>query len=181
NSTDDCSRQGNSEKESIARGKFCLEECPLTVGAHCTWKGPLLHMKKHVMEAHGKYARVGSESTSVLNDVSNTSGYSLVIFAFEQVFLQRSRLQDCKFHTAVQYIGPKDNAPKYRYEFELSSSKGHHKIVIGNKTHSDADDLHSLNRAGKCVRLDHDVIKRFMYDDKLPYKLRLYKIEDEKF
>ena len=136
-------------------------------------------MQKHVMDAHGRYVRVGAESTSILNDVSNTPGYSLVVFAFDQVFLQRSRLQDCKFYSAVQYVGPKENAFKYRYEFELCSNKGYYKITVGCLTHSDADDLQSVNKAGKCVRLDYDVIKRYMYEDKLPYKLRIYKLEDD--
>ncbi|XP_069689592.1 E3 ubiquitin-protein ligase sina-like isoform X2 [Periplaneta americana] len=156
-------------------------ECPLSLGSHCAWKGPLSVIKKHVIESHGRYARIGAESTSVLNDVSNTPAYSLVIFAFDQVFLQKSRLQDCKFYSAVQYIGPKENASKYRYEFQLSTSKGHHKILVGNMTYSDSEDLQSVNKAGNCVRLDYDIIKRFMYDDKLPYKLRLFRIDDDNF
>jgi hypothetical protein len=131
------------------------------------------------MDSHGRYVRVGAESTSVLNDVSDTPGYSLVIFSFDQVFLQKSRLQDCRFYSAVQYIGPREHTCKYRYEFELSTGKGYQKIVVGNLVYSNCED--GVNRGGNCVRLDYDVIKRFMYEDKLPYKLRLYKIDEEVF
>jgi hypothetical protein len=133
------------------------------------------------MDSHGRYVRVGAESTSVLNDVSNTPGYSLVIFAFDEVFLQKSRLQDCKFYSAVHYIGPIENARKYRFEFELSTGKGHQKIMVGHLVLGESKDFHSVNRDGNCVRLDYDVIKQFMYDDKLPYKLRLFEIVEEVF
>ncbi|KDR14083.1 E3 ubiquitin-protein ligase sina-like isoform X2 [Zootermopsis nevadensis] len=153
--------------------------CPMAQGSHCTWKGPLSLIKKHVMDSHGRYVRIGAESTSVLNDVSDTPGYSLVIFAFDQVFLQKSRMQDSKFYSAVQYIGPKEHASGYRYEFQLSTAKGHQKIVVGNLVYSICEDLRQVNLHGNCVRLDHDVIKRYMYEDKLPYKLRLYRIEED--
>ena len=153
-------------------------ECPLSAPSHCSWKGPSSLLMKHVMDAHRRYVRVGSESCSVLNDVSNTPGYTLIVYAFDQMFLQRSRLQDCKFFSAVQYCGPKENASKYRFEFELCSAKGHFKVIVGCLTHSDAEDLQTINKAGKCVRLDYDVIKRYMYDDKLPYKLRIYQVEN---
>lgn len=156
-------------------------ECPLAQGAHCTWKGPLILIQKHVMDAHRRYLRIGAESTSVLNGVSNTPGYSLVIFAFEHVFLQKSRLQGSKFYSALQYIGPKENATKFRYEFELSAKRGHQKLIVGNLVYSQSKDFTSVVRAADCVRLDYDVIKRFMYDDKLPYKLRLYRIDEEVF
>jgi hypothetical protein len=133
------------------------------------------------MEAHRRYVRIGAESASILNGVSCTPGFSLVIFAFEQVFLQKSRLQDCKFYSALQYIGPKEGAAKFRYEFELSTKRGHQKLIVGNPVYSQSKDFTSVVRAGDCVRLDYDVIKRFMYEDKLPYKLRLYRIEEEVF
>jgi hypothetical protein len=133
------------------------------------------------MDAHRRYVRIGVESTSVLNDVSNTPGYSLVIFAFEEVFLQKSRLQDCKFYSVLQYIGPKENATKFRYEFELSTKRGHQKLIMGNLVHSQSEDFTSVVRAGDCVRVEYDVIKRFMYEDKMPYKLRLYRIDEEVF
>jgi flagellar basal body rod protein FlgB len=136
-------------------------------------------MKKHVTEAHRRYMRVGAESTSVLNNVSNTPGYSLVIFAFEEVFLQKSRLHEKKFYSAVQYIGPKENASKYRYEFQLSTGNEHQKLIVGHLVLSSSDQLQDVNKDGNCVRLDYDVIKRFMYEDKLPYKLRLYKIDED--
>jgi hypothetical protein len=131
------------------------------------------------MDAHRRYVRIGTESTSILNNVSNTPGYSLVIFAFEEVFLQKSRLQDCKFYSALQYIGPKENASKFRYEFELSTKRDHQKVIMGNLVFSQSKDFHSVLRATDCVRLDYDVVKRFMYEDKLPYKLRLYRIDEE--
>jgi hypothetical protein len=133
------------------------------------------------MEVHRRYVRVGAESTSVLNNVSLTPGYSLVIFAFEEVFLQKSRLHDGKFCSSVQYIGPEENAAKYRYEFQLTTGREHQKLIVGHLVHSNAEDLQSVNRGGNCVRLDYDVIKRFMYEDKLPYKLRLYKTDEEDF
>jgi E3 ubiquitin-protein ligase SIAH1 len=154
-------------------------DCPLSHCAHCVWKGPLNLMKKHVTEAHRRYMRVGAESTSVLNNVSNTPGYSLVIFAFEEVFLQKSRLHEKKFYSAVQYIGPKENASKYRYEFQLSTGNEHQKLIVGHLVLSSSDQLQDVNKDGNCVRLDYDVIKRFMYEDKLPYKLRLYKIDED--
>lgn len=156
-------------------------QCPLSHGSHCVWKGPLSIMRKHVMEVHGRYVRVGAESTSVLNDVSSTPGYSLVILAFDQVFLQKSRLHGGKFYSTVQYIGPKEEAAKYRYEFKLSTGSEHQKLIVGHLVHSNTEDLQRVSRAGNCVRLDHDVIKRFMYEDKLPYKLRLYKTDEAIF
>jgi hypothetical protein len=152
-------------------------ECPLVHGSHCAWKGPHSLIKKHVMESHVRYVREGSQSVSILNDVSSTPGYSMVIFAFGQVFLQKCRMQDCQFYSAVQYIGPKENASKYRFEFELSTSNGHHKVLVGDLVTSDSEDMQSVRRAGRCVMLDHNVIKCFMYEDKLPYKLRLYEVD----
>jgi hypothetical protein len=132
-----------------------------------------------VTDLHGRYVRVGPESASVLNGVSVTPGYSLLIFAFDQVFLQKSRLQDCKFYSSVQCIGSRELARDYRYEFELSRDKGHQKVVVGNLVYSHCEDLQAVNRSGNCVRLDYDVVRRFMYDDKLPYKLRLFKIDEQ--
>jgi len=123
--------------------------------------------------------RVGAESTSVLNNVSDTPGYSLVIFAFDEVFLQKSRLHEKKFYSAVQYIGPKENASKYRYEFQLSTGNEHQKLIVGHLVRSSYEQLQNVDKDGNCVRLDYDVVKRFMYEDKLPYKLRLYKIDED--
>jgi hypothetical protein len=100
-----------------------------------------------------------------------------VIFAFGNVFLYQQRLHTIKrvFYIVVQYVGPQEEACRFKYEVELRSGSGAQKMtVIGNVTQHYQQDIEALYEAGNCVTLDYDAVKN-VAEDKLVYSVRVFK------
>ncbi|XP_023721054.1 E3 ubiquitin-protein ligase sina isoform X2 [Cryptotermes secundus] len=100
-----------------------------------------------------------------------------VIFAFGKVFLYQQRLHTIKrvFYIVVQYVGPEEEASRFKYEVELRSGSGAQKMtVIGNVTLHYYQDINAVYEAGNCVTLDYDVVKN-VAEDKLIYSVKVFK------
>jgi hypothetical protein len=100
-----------------------------------------------------------------------------VIFAFGEVFRYRQRLNTIQkvFYILVQYVGPQEEASRYKYEVELCSRSGAQKVtVIGNVTLHYQQDTDAVYEAGNCVTLDYDVVKS-VAEGSLGYSVRVFK------
>jgi hypothetical protein len=99
------------------------------------------------------------------------------MFAFGKVFLYRQRLHTNKrvFYIVVQYVGPEEEASRFKYEVELRSGSGAQKMtVIGNVTLHYHQDIDAVYEAGNCVTLDYDVVKN-VAEGNLVYSVRVFK------
>ncbi|XP_021913702.1 E3 ubiquitin-protein ligase sina-like [Zootermopsis nevadensis] len=131
--------------------------CPL----ECQWTGLRGEIWRHVSQTHREKILEGRgnncrwELPLVVKDTR-------AIFAFGEVFLYRQRLHTIKklFYVVVQYIGPIEDASKYKYEVEFCSSSGDQKVrVMGNITLGLYEDINAVYESGNCVTLDYDVVK----------------------
>ena len=96
-----------------------------------------------------------------------------IIFAFDEVFRYRLRLHTIKktFYIAVQFLGPASEAPKFKYEVEVS---GEQKVVVmGNPTLEEQLNLDDVFESGSCVTLDYDLVKSVGQGKQLVYSIKL--------
>ena len=77
-------------------------------------------------------------------------------------------------YAAVTYIGPVQNAMKYRYEFQLYS-KSSSKVLFTNPVVSDTCNINDLFNNGQAVILSYKVLKQFMDEEKkLSWRLKIF-------
>jgi hypothetical protein len=86
-----------------------------------------------------------------------------------------------KFFGAVQYVGTKENAAKYKYEFEFSSKNPNGmKIKFSRNTHSDTESIDDVFTSQDCLCISILVTEHFVKEDILRFCLKVIKSEEDK-
>ncbi|PNF19731.1 hypothetical protein B7P43_G14772 [Cryptotermes secundus] len=159
----------------------CLDTCPYEpeygCPLECSWTGRHSELGKHLSERHSDKILEGTGGQSCRWDLPLSVKDTRVIFAFGKVFLYQQRLHTIKrvFYIVVQYVGPEEEASRFKYEVELRSGSGAQKMtVIGNVTLHYYQDINAVYEAGNCVTLDYDVVKN-VAEDKLIYSVKVFK------
>jgi len=77
----------------------------------------------------------------------------------------------------VQYIGQKEKAAKFEYEFEFYSKGNNRTATFKNKVQAEDDDLDKIYESGDCLVLDLSVLKYFVTEkNQLFYNFKLQKV-----
>jgi len=64
------------------------------------------------------------------------------------------------FHVVVRYIGPAENAAKYKYRVEFVNKDNTEGVTVMHLTRSADEDLDDIYRSGNCGKLHYDVLFR---------------------
>jgi len=119
----------------------------------------------------------------VANHNFNASGFSThLISIFDELFWYHFRQDSSKgkWCQAVQYIGAKSKANKYRYTLEfgpVAEDFLKRSIVYSSLTHSDEENMDYSLKFSYCFSTDLNSVKHFVSkDNSLKFKLKIEKI-----
>jgi hypothetical protein len=117
----------------------------------------------------------------VRNHDFNIRGFSTqLVSIYDQLFWYHFRQDDGKWCQAVQYVGAKQNASKYKYTIEfgpVAEDSLKRSIVYSSVTHNDEESMDYIFKSSQSFCTDLNSIKHFVAKDKsLRFKLKIERI-----
>lgn len=144
--------------------QYAPQICPVTKieTETCGWSGNFSEMKKHLGEAHeNNCLPVSCLQPIFLSDVDDSKVSFRFLFYDDEIFFCRFRIKDDLFRGVVNYVGPAQKEPKYRYKIKLFNEETQEvvsfRLALKNFTECDVDPLDS----GNCVTVHRDLINGF--------------------
>lgn len=161
-------------------------ECLAGKAKGCTWKGRRSELWTHVRQHHADQAmfwRKESQLFHVAKHDFNASGFSThLISFFDELFWYHFRQDSSKdkWCQAVQYIGAKNKASKFRYTLQfgpVAEDFLKRSIVYSSVTHSDEENMDHTLKFSYSFSTDLNSVKHFVAkDNSLRFKLKIEKI-----
>lgn len=146
-------------------------------GILCLWQGPKSEMKRHIDMNHKDRVTEAITTLAVyIRQFKPTYRYCKVIYALGEIFYQQFDVSGQNFYFVVQYVGPEEEASKFKYEIKLKSLCGAEKIQVTQVTQSIKVNIHDIRQSGKCIKLHYDVVKNFLEDNDLKFEFGIHKI-----
>ena len=169
-------------REHQHRCHYRQEKCPVykLPNVKCSWTGSYSDMKEHLMEKHcgDCYEYVGGKFR-VLKNIAAPMSLSQFVFALNEIFLLRFQTTNDTLYAVLLYIGPAENAAKYKYKVEFFN-KGHtESVAVMNTTRSFDEKLDDIFKSGSCGKLHYDVVRRLSDEmSKLKFKIEILRVGD---
>jgi E3 ubiquitin-protein ligase SIAH1 len=150
-------------REHQEKCRYRPQICPVVKLARgsCSWVGIYSDIKGHLKEQHhdlccdyveGKFRYV--------KDINIPACVSDFIFALNEVFYVRFEGRSNTFYAVLQYIGPAENAAKYRYKVEFVNKDKTEGLTVMHLTRSFAENLGDIFKSGNCGKLQFDRLSR---------------------
>jgi E3 ubiquitin-protein ligase SIAH1 len=157
--------------EEMFLGKFIKEHqavcphgthsCPLgrvpEIG--CDWCGQHVELVTHLESQHED--RVCSDAT-FLSPETNAS--ASIVLAHNEIFIFYKCFRDSKCYCIVQLFGTSAQASEFKYKVRLRAENKVEKLSQVNLVRSITEEFDAAFTAGRCVRLDEEVISRYVVD-----------------
>jgi len=101
------------------------------------------------------------------------------IFAYNEIFISLFLTKNSIFYAVLLYVGPSENAAKYKYKVEFVNKDSTEGVAVMHLTRSAGEDLDELCRSGKCGKWDYDVLSRLTDEqNNLKFKLEIIRVGD---
>ena len=160
--------------------KMCLHqeiyECAIGKyeNQNCCWRGTKSDIWSHVQKTHPmKIFYVGNIECVIKNFNPHDSFMStFLIKTQDEIFwlYNREDKNTGKFMGAVQYIGSKLNASKFRYEIEFhSKGESDFKVKFSRSTHTYEEQIDDVFDSEKCMCVSSKLVNNFTSSDKTLY------------
>jgi hypothetical protein len=147
---------------------YQTHKCLLGHPHSCPWEGLRTDILQHAKEIHEVYAfDTRLDRFSKYEDWKETMEGAVLCTLSEEIFLLRKKRDSDKrkYYEAVQYIGPAENASKYRFEHHLVSPGGHKEMTVTCPAFSNTESMEQIIETGKCFIIDYDTAKAFVGRD----------------
>jgi hypothetical protein len=129
------------------------------------------------------YWRKQTQMIHVATHDFSISGFSThLISIFDELFWYHFRQDSTngKWVQAVQYIGAKNKASRYKYTLEfgpMAEDVLKRSIVYSSLTHTDEETMDYILKFSQCFSIDLNSVKHFVAkDNSLKFKLKIEKI-----
>jgi hypothetical protein len=152
----------------------------------CTWKGRRSDLWSHVQHKHGRLAMRWRKETQLFrvsnHDFSLSGTSTQLISVLDQLFWYQFRQDSSKnkWCQAIQYIGSKTQAVKYKYTLEfgpVAEDSLKRSIVYSRVTHPDEEHIDSIFKSSDCFSADLNSIKYFVArNNSLQFKVKIERI-----
>jgi len=87
------------------------------------------------------------------------------------------RSRDKRFYAVLLYVGPSENAAKFKYKVEFVNKDDTEGVTVMHLTRSSGEDLDQLYNSCKCGMLRYDVVSRLKDEEgNLKFKLGIVRI-----
>jgi len=130
-------------------------------GMQCDWTGNHNEVKNHLMENHIEMCLdYGEVELSPFLLMCSRAWCNKFVFIYDEVFFRRFCWRNGMFYAVVQYIGPPENAAKYKYRVEFVNTDNTEGVTVTHLARSFGENLYDIFKAGNCVKLHYDVVSR---------------------
>lgn len=160
---------------------YRLYRCEYGRPGGCSWLGRRWQILDHMREAHENILILLENNFCKITDflLYDHDLTTQVIMAHGELFWFRHQKDSSKFKffCAVQYIGPEENAAKYRYEikFDWKNPSGM-KFKFSRNTHKDTDFINDIFNSEDCLCVSTLMTEKFMgKDENLRFILKINK------
>ena len=147
----------------------------------CGWSGSLENLKKHLTEEHKDWTHdyKGTFMTGLV-DINPGRRYCYIIFALDEVFYRYFSVKDGNLYGVLMYVGPKENADKYRYRITFNNNN--ESLSVSHVTRSISENIEEVRQSGKCIKLHFDVVKNFINTkNNLKFKMEIVRADEVYF
>ena len=169
-------------REHQHRCHYRPQTCPVYKhpNVECSWTGSYNDIKEHLMEEHhdGCYEYVDG-NFRVLENIKPYMILSQFVFALNEVFFLRFQVNSDTLYTVLLYIGPAENAAKYKYNVKFVNKDDTESVTVMQLTRSFDENLDDILKSGNCVKLHFDMVSRLeTKEGGLKYKTAIFPVGD---
>jgi hypothetical protein len=157
--------------------KLAIEDCTW-IGNHCSWTGNYSDINGHLQENHASYCTEYEEGGMKLFFRTAHVNYpSRFLIAYNEIFYF-SCLEKYKiFYFVVLYVGPAENAAKYKYKVEFVNEDNTVGVTVMHLTRSADENVDEICRSDNCGKLHYGYVKRFINEfSELCFKIEILKV-----
>jgi len=169
-------------REHQHRCDYRPQTCPVykLPNVKCGWTGSYNGIKKHLMEEHrGDCYEYVDGMYRVLKNIAAPMSLSQFVFALNEIFLFRLQVNNDTLYAVLLYIGPAENAAKYKYKIEFVNKDDTEGVTVMHLTRSFDEKLDDLFKSGNCGKLHYDVVRRLTDEmSKLRFKIEILRVGD---
>jgi len=176
-----CTETFNHDKNvgHQASCRYSPRVCPvakLAIG-NCSWTGSYNDMKGHLQENHLQVCCEYVEGDFKYIYKFSGMKYFRFIFAYNEIFCSLFLEKDDIFYAVLLYVGPSENAAKYKYKMEFVNKDDTESVAVMLLTRSADENMGDIYRFGKCGKLHFDVVRRLTDEQSnLKFKLEIIRI-----
>jgi len=188
-----CTKTFNHDKifGHQATCRYIPQACPVAKLANgkCSWSGSYKDMKVHLQENHLEECCEYVEGDFIfMYRLTDDMKFFCFIFAYNEIFffLFQEKVKkmlfgfdscDRGFCAVLLYVGPPENAAKYKYKVEFVNKDDTEGVTVMHLTRSSDEDLDSLYDSCQCGKLRYDVVSRLKDGEgNLKFKMEIIRI-----
>lgn len=168
-----CDVKKTSVQDIITHMEICpyrLYSCEPGRSMSCIWLGRRWQILNHVREVHKTTLVLKEHNHCKIKEffVYDHGLTTQMIVAHGELFWfhHEKDSSKSKFFGAVQYIGPEEDAEKYKYEFKLTSTNSNGmEIKFLRNTHKDTEIIGDVFSSEDCACVSIRVAKNFVVED----------------
>jgi E3 ubiquitin-protein ligase SIAH1 len=169
-------------REHLDRCHYRSQACPSSKVSFvkCSWSGIYDDIKEHLMEHHHDtcYEYVPGKFI-IMKNIEPHMILSQFVFALNEVFFLRFQANSDTLHAVLQYIGPAENAAKYKYEVKFVNWDDTEGVTVMHLTRSFDENLDDIFKSGNCGKLHYDVVRRLgIKEGVLKFKGEIFRVGD---
>jgi hypothetical protein len=160
---------------------YRMYECLPGKADNCRWMGRNCDILTHTRETHAdKCWMVGSNHVEYPFNVFDGCEETQLMTTGDQIFWYNFKCDVVKqkMFLAVQYIGPKEQACNFTYQFQLwAVGDEETSITLKKRTCPDTEEVSTIFESGSCVALDFAVLRQYIgSSDSMDFCLRVERI-----
>ncbi|XP_069676228.1 E3 ubiquitin-protein ligase SIAH1-like isoform X2 [Periplaneta americana] len=151
---------------------YRLYDCEPGKPVGCSWLGRRWQILNHVQDTHkNTLVLIEENSCKIKNFHTYDHGLTTqLVVAFGELFWfhHEKDSSKSKFYAAVQYIGPMEEAEKYKYIFRFScANSSGSELSFSRNTHMDTEIIDEVFKNEDCLCVSLRVLKHFVGDDEI--------------
>jgi hypothetical protein len=156
------------------------QQCPVAKLAfgNCSWTGSYSDIKGHVKENHLELCCEYIEGDfKFLYRITNDMNVFCFIFAYNEIFFSSFEGKSNLFYAVLLYVGPPENAAKYKYKVEFVNKDDTEGVTIIHLTRSYNEGLYDVYDKGNCGKLHfHEVSRLKDKEDNVKFRLEIIRV-----
>jgi len=159
-------------REHQNRCHYRPQTCPVSKlsNERCSWNGTYNGIKKHLMEQHLGICYKNIEGKfRVLRNIKPCMSVFDFVFVLNEVFCLRFEANIHKCYAVLLYVGPSENAAKYKYKVDFFNKDNTERVTVMHLTRSFGENLDDIFKAGNCGNVHYDVVSRLRNEEGCVY------------
>jgi hypothetical protein len=147
---------------------------------YCKWSGDYNDIKRHLQSNHLEVCCEYTEGDfKFLCSLDTPTKFFCSIFAYNEIFFSLFEEKHDMFYAVLMYVGPVENAAKYRYKVEFVKKDDTERVTLMHLTRSYNENVHDVYRSGNCGKLHYDAVSRLKdKEGNVKFKLEIIRVNN---